>query len=102
MKERRNSPAEVGDAVPEKVMGNPDSDRICTSHIGRQNLSICMGMRRISPLTNAFSKKWENLQAAYALWFACCNFCRRHAALKVTAAMESGTADRAWTIEELL
>jgi len=100
--EQRYSPAEVVDAVPEKVMGNPDSDRICTSHIERQNLSIRMGMRRMTRLTNAFSKKWENLEAAYALWFAYYNFCRVHQTLRVTPAMESGIAGHIWNLAELL
>jgi hypothetical protein len=100
--EQRYSPAEVVDAVPEKVMGNPDSDRICTSYIERQNLSIRMGMRRMTRLANAFSKKWENLQAAYSLWFAFYNFCRRHQSLRVTPAMESGLTDHIWTVMELV
>lgn len=99
---RRYSPAEVVDAVPEKVMGNPDLDRICMSHIERQNLSIRMGMRRMTRLTNAFSKKWENLQAAYSLWFAYYNFCRTHKTLRVTPAMEAGIANEPWTIERIL
>src|ERR1700745_1474582 len=53
-------------------------------------------------LTNAFSKKWQNLTAAYALWFAYYNFCRIHKALRVPPAMEAGIADHAWTIRELL
>jgi transposase-like protein/IS1 family transposase len=100
--EQRYSPAEVVDAVPEKVMGNPDSDRICTSHIERHNLSIRMGMRRMTRLTNAFSKKWENLQAAYSLWFAFYNFCRLHKTLRITPAMESRLTDHVWTIAELI
>jgi IS1 family transposase len=100
--EQRYSPAEVVDAVPEKVMGSPDSDRICTSHIERQNLSIRMGMRRMTRLTNAFSKKWSNLEFAYNLWFAYYNFCRIHKTLRVTPAMESGIADHPWSIPELL
>lgn len=100
--EQRYSPAEVVDAVPEKVMGNPDSDRICTSYIERQNLSIRMGMRRMTRLTNAFSKRWSNLAAAYSLWFAYYNFCRRHQTLRVSPAMEAGLADRIWTLGELL
>jgi IS1 family transposase len=100
--EQRYSPAEVVDSVPSKVMGNPDSDRICTSHIERQNLSIRMGMRRMTRLTNAFSKKWENLQAAYSLWFAFYNYCRVHKTLKVTPAMESGLSDHIWSLNELL
>ena len=100
--EQRYSPAEVVDAVPEKVMGNPDSDRICTSYIERQNLSIRMGMRRMTRLTNAFSKKWANLQAAYSLWFAYYNFCRTHKTLRVSPAMEAGIADHVWAVSELL
>jgi hypothetical protein len=72
------------------------------SHIERQNLSIRMGMRRMTRLTNGFSKKWENLKAAYALWFAFYNFCRVHQTLRVTPAMEAGIADRVWTIADLL
>ena len=100
--EQRYSPAEVVDSVPEKVMGNPDSDRICTSHIERQNLSIRMGMRRMTRLTNAFSKKWENLQAAYALWFAYYNFCRVHKTLRITPAMEAGIASSQLSISQLI
>jgi transposase-like protein/IS1 family transposase len=100
--EQRYSPGDVVDAVPVPVFGKPDRARICTSHVERQNLSIRMGMRRMTRLTNAFSKKWENLQAAYALWFAYYNFCRRHSSLRVTPAMESGIADHIWSITELL
>ncbi len=100
--EQRYSPGEVVDAVPSKVMGNPDSGRICTSHIERQNLSIRMGMRRMTRLTNAFSKKWENLEAAYALWFAFYNFCRVHKTLRVTPAMEAGLTERPWGIADIL
>ena len=53
-------------------------------------------------LTNGFSKKWENLEAAYALWFAFYNFCRVHKTLRVTPAMESGLADRVWALSDLL
>jgi transposase-like protein/IS1 family transposase len=100
--EQRYSPAEVVDAVPTPIMGRPCRERICTSHIERQNLSIRMGMRRMTRLTNAFSKKWENLQAAYSLWFAFYNFCRAHKTLRVTPAMEANIADHAWSIAELL
>ncbi len=100
--EQRYSPAEVVDAVPCIVSGNPDRDKICTSHVERQNLSIRMGMRRMTRLTNGFSKKWENLEAAYALWFAHYNFCRRHQTLRVTPAMEQGLTDHQWTVRELV
>ena len=100
--EQRYSPPEVVDALPEVVMGNPDPDRICTSYIERQNLSIRMGMRRMTRLTNGFSKKWENLEAAYSLWFAYYNFCRVHSSLRVTPCMEAKIEDHVWTIAELI
>jgi hypothetical protein len=61
-----------------------------------------MGMRRMTRLTNAFSKKWENLEAAYALWFAYYNFVRVHQTLRVTPAMGAGLADHVLTIQELM
>jgi hypothetical protein len=59
-------------------------------------------MRRMTRLTNAFSKRWSHLEAAYALWFAYYNCCRVQKTLRITPAMESGIADRAWTIGELI
>ena len=100
--EQRYAPADVVKAVPYPVMGYPDRDRICTSHVERHNLSIRMGMRRMTRLTNAFSKKWANLKAAYALWFAFYNFSRVHRSLRVTPAMEAGITDHIWGIEELI
>jgi transposase-like protein/IS1 family transposase len=100
--EQRYSPAEVINTELVPVMGKPDSRRICTSHVERQNLSIRMGMRRMTRLTNAFSKKWENLESAYALWFAFYNFCRVHRTTRVTPAMESGLTNRIWSVAELL
>jgi hypothetical protein len=100
--EQRYSPAEAVDTVPCIVLGKPDRERICTSHIERKNLSIRMGMRRMTRLTNGFSKKWENLEAAYSLWFTFYNFCRVHKTLRVTPAMEAGIADRIWEISDLV
>ena len=74
MAERRYSPAEVSHAEKVPVMGEPDPDFICTSHVERQNLTIRMHMRRLTRLTNGFSKKWENHWAAVAIWFAFYNF----------------------------
>lgn len=100
--EQRYSPAEVVEVVTNEIVGRPRRDRISTSHVERQNLSIRMGMRRMTRLTNGFSKKWENLEAAYALWFAYYNFCRVHQTLRVTPAMEAGITDHIWTIAELI
>jgi len=61
-----------------------------------------MGMRRMTRLTNAFSKSWKHLEAAYALHFAYYNFCRVHKSLRVTPAMEQGITDHIWTIAELI
>jgi hypothetical protein len=94
--EGRYSPAEISDTEVVPVLGNPDPARICTSIVERQNLTIRMQMRRLTRLTNAFSKKWENLWAAYCLHFAYYNFCRIHRSLRVTPAMESGIADHVW------
>lgn len=77
-------------------MGNPDPARICTSHVEPQNLTIRMSMRHLTRLTNAFSKKWENLWAAYCVHFAYYNFCRIHKTLRVTPAMEAGITYGNW------
>jgi IS1 family transposase len=100
--EQRYSPAEVVDAVPTPVFGNPIKSRIYTSHVERVNLSIRMGMRRMTRLTNCFSKKWRNLEAAYSLWFAYYNFCRIHQTLRVTPAMEAGITTSVWSIGDLI
>lgn len=100
--EGRYSPAEVASMEVVPVVGQPDPKRICTSHIERQNLSIRMGTRRFTRLTNAFSKKFENHAAALMLWFAFYNFCRVHKSLRVTPAMQAGIADHVWSVRELL
>lgn len=100
--EKRYSPAEVKSVEVVRVYGQPDPERICTSIIERSNLSIRMGVRRFTRLTNAFSKKWENHAAMIMLWYAYYNFCRIHKSLRVTPAMEAGIADHQWSIQELL
>jgi IS1 family transposase len=100
--QRRYSPPDVTHVEKVPVMGDPDPAKICTSHIERQNLTIRMQMRRLTRLTNAFSKKWENLWAAYCLHFAWYNFCRVHMKLRVTPAMEAGITGKVWTLRELL
>lgn len=100
--EHRYSPADVVDTVPVPQWGEPELNRICTSHVERQNLTMRMQIRRLTRLTNAFSKKWVNLHAALALYFAWYNFCRIHKTLRSTPAMEAGITDHVWTITELL
>ena len=100
--QRRYSPPVVTGINFETIMGNPAQDAACTSHIERSNLSLRMSTRRFTRLTNGFSKKWANHQAALALWFAFYNFGRVHMTLKETPAMASGLADHVWTIRELI
>jgi hypothetical protein len=84
------------------MMGNPKAKDISTSFVERQNLTMRMQMRRFTRLTNAFSKKIDNLGYAVALHFMHYNFCRVHQTLRVTPAMEAGIADHVWSIEELV
>lgn len=100
--EKRYSPAEVVKAIPTPMWGNPDPERISTSHVERQNLTMRMMMRRLTRLTNAFSKKWENLRAALALHFAYYNFCRIHSTIRCTPAMEAGITGHIWELKDLL
>lgn len=100
--ETRYSPARVVEVIAKPVWGQPDPERICTSHIERQNLTMRMHIRRLTRLTNAFSKKRDNLKAALALHFGWYNFCRTHKTIQVTPAMEAGIATHVWTIGELL
>src|SRR5260370_1640202 len=98
----RYSPGEIVDVRTIPITGNPKPRLISTSHIERQNLTIRMQLRRFTRLTNAFSKKLENLKAALALHFAHYNFCMVHQTLRVTPAMQAGVSDHVWGIEEIL
>lgn len=100
--DRRYSPATVLDVVATPQHGNPDADRICTSHVERANKTLRMQIRRLTRLTDAHSKKWENHEAAMALFFAFYNFCRRHTTLKMTPAQAAGLATETWSLERLL
>ena len=75
---------------------------MCTSHMERGNLTIRMGMRRFTRLTNGFSKKWENHQAALGLHFALYNYVTKHGTLKTTPAHAAGIADEKWSVAELI
>jgi len=100
--EARYSPAEVASVETVLVMGQPDPERICTSIVERSNLSLRMGLRRFTRLTNGFSKKWENHWAAVVLWYTWYNFGRVHKTLRCTPAMEARIADHVWSVRELL
>jgi IS1 family transposase len=87
------------------LKGDPDPDRISTSYVERQNLTMRMGMRRFTRLTNGFSRKVENLAHSVSLHFMHYNFARPHAALREryprTPAMVAGVTDHIWSLEEI-
>src|ERR1700719_147493 len=97
----RYSPAAVVKVDREVVTGDPEQ-YVSTSYVERQNLSLRMGSRRFTRLTNGFSKKLDNHVAAVALYVAHYNFCRIHEALRTTRAKALGIADRAWSIAQLV
>jgi IS1 family transposase len=99
--EARYSPATCIGCRTGVFSGSPDPQHISTSYVERQNLSMRMGMRRFTRLTNGFSKKVENHGHQVALYFMHYNFCRVHKTLRVTPAMEAGLADHVWSLEEL-
>jgi hypothetical protein len=103
--ERRYSPAMCIGTEVRPVWGDPDPAHISTSYVERQNLTMRMGMRRFTRLTNAFSKKLENLAAAVSLHFMHYNFARPHKTLSdrypTTPAMAAGVTDHVWSLEEI-
>jgi IS1 family transposase len=99
--EGRYSPGECCGTRKSKVIGKPAKDKISTSFVERQNLTMRMSIRRFTRLTNAFSKKVENLGHAVALHFMFYNFGRIHQTLRVTPAMQAGLTDQVWTLEEI-
>ena len=100
--EARYSPAECIGCRKVEITGNPDPRKVSTSYVERNNLTLRMQMRRFTRLTNAHSKKIENLGHALALHFVHYNFCRIHQTLRVTPAMEAGISDHVWSVEELI
>ncbi|MGD0947792.1 MAG: helix-turn-helix domain-containing protein [Candidatus Binatia bacterium] len=110
--EKRYSPAKCIGCEQHKIFGNPDPDHISTSYVERQNLSMRMGMRRFTRLTNAFSKKLENHIYAISIYFMHYNFVRIHQTLRVTPAMEAKTigpdgkekavTDHLWTLADMV
>jgi transposase-like protein/IS1 family transposase len=98
----RYSPGQVKETRRKAVIGEPDVFRISTSFAERMILSIRMGVRRMTRLTNAFSKRWENHEAMLNIYFGVYNFCKVHGTIKTTPAVAAGLADRPWTVRELL
>ncbi|MBM4275336.1 MAG: DDE-type integrase/transposase/recombinase [Deltaproteobacteria bacterium] len=99
--QKRYSPAKFTGSKVEVITGNPDRHHISTSYAERQNLTMRMGMRRFTRLTNAFSKKVENLAHAVSLHFMYYNFARIHKTLRVAPAMEAGVSGHLWNLEEI-
>ncbi len=100
--ERRYSPPSIIASEKIVIQGTPDEHRICTSHVERNNLHIRMQMRRFTRLTNAFSRKRENLRAALAVHFAAYNFTWIHSSIRMTPAMKAGIVRKPWTVRDLL
>ena len=107
-KEKRYSPSECIGTGKHIIQGNPNMKAVSTSFVERQNLTMRMSMRRFTRLTNAFSKKVDNLEYEIALHFMYYNFCRIHktltpkASIGVTPAMAAGITNRIWTIEDIV
>lgn len=101
--EARYSPSECTGIKKKVICGNPDKEKVSTSIVERQNLTMRMQMRRFTRLTNAFSKKWENLNYTLALYFCYYNFCRSHKTLNdATPAMAAGISKSIWSLKELI
>lgn len=100
--QQRYSPAQWLGSKREYISGDPDPKHISTSYVERQNLNMRMGMRRFTRLTNAFSKKIDNLIHSVALFHMHYNFARVHQTLRVTPAMEAGLSSHVWSVQEIV
>ena len=100
--ERQYSPAQCISAVAAVVNGRPDPRYISTSYVERTNLTMRMSMRRFTRLTNAFSKKVDNLRHAVSLYCVHYNVCRIHQTLRVTPAMEAKLTTKLWTVADIV
>lgn len=100
--ERMYSPSICIEARKVPICGEPDTAKVSTSYVERQNLTMRMQMRRFTRLTNGFSKKLENHSAAISLHFMHYNYCRVHQTLKTTPAVAAGITDHTWTVEEVI
>jgi IS1 family transposase len=100
--ERRYSAPEVSDVKKCVMMGDPKDSMICTSHVERVNATTRLYMKRLNRLTLAFSKKWENFEAAVALHFVAYNFVKRHRSIRMTPAMALGIEKDFWSYAGLV
>lgn len=98
----RYAPPRVRSVTKEPVLGSPDMDLVSTSLVENTNLQIRMRCRRLTRLTNAFSRKLENLKAAVAIYMLDYNMIRRHGTIRCTPAVAAGVTDHAWTWREVL
>jgi hypothetical protein len=96
------SPSECVGARKEPVTSNPDRAHISTSYVERMNLTMRMGMRRFTRLTNAFSRKIDNHIYALSLYFVFYNFVQTHSAHRTSPAMAAGVADRLWSMNDIV
>lgn len=99
---RRYSPPAFVKATKQVVTGSPEKHLISTSLVERANLSIRMGNRRLTRLTNAFSKKMANHMHAMSFYFMVYNFVKVHGSIKTTPAMEAGVTDFLWSMEDIV
>ena len=100
--ETRYSPAQCMGAKKAVIKGTPCFEHVSTSFVERQNLNIRMGNRRFTRLTNAFSKKVSQHEAAFAITMMFHNFCRIHQTLRCTPAMEAGLTGHVWEVSEVV
>ncbi len=100
--ETRYSPAKCIGCISKGITGEPDTKHISTSYVERQNLTMRMHMRRFTRLTNAFSKKIDNVIHTMALYVVFYNFTKIHKTLRTTPAMAAGLTDRVWDMDDVV
>jgi hypothetical protein len=100
--QRRYSPPKLSECRRVRIQGNPVKELISTSCVEKQNHTLRMHNRRLSRLTNAFSKKRENFEAAIALHYAYYNFVKTHGTIRCTPAMAAGAVESHWTVMDLV
>jgi hypothetical protein len=98
----RYSPAVCIGCDMKVISGDPDPKHVSTSYVERHNLSMRLGMRRFTRLTNAFSKKVQNHEAMVAIYAVHYNFARIHKTLRITPSMAAGLSDHVWSLEEIV